>query len=60
MYRNNLKSKIIVNLSNVKGWRTKRHIVVIESDDWGSVRMSSLESFERLKAAGVPVDTEPY
>ena len=60
MYRNNLKSKIIVNLSNVKGWRTKRHIVVIESDDWGSVRMSSLESFERLKAAGVPVDTDHY
>lgn len=60
MYRNDLKSKIIVNLSNVKGWRTKRHIVVIESDDWGSVRMSSLESFERLKQAGVPVDTDHY
>ncbi len=60
MYRDNLKSKIIVNLSNIKGWRTKRHIVVIESDDWGSVRMSSLESFERLKKAGVPVDTDHY
>ena len=60
MYRDNLKSKIIVNLSNVKGWRTKRHIVVIESDDWGSVRMSSLESFERLKATGIPVDTDHY
>jgi hypothetical protein len=60
MYRDTLKSKLIVNLSNVKGWSTKRHIVVIESDDWGSVRMSSLESFERLKAAGVPVDTDHY
>lgn len=60
MYRNDLKSKIIVNLSNVKGWRTKRHIVVIESDDWGSVRMSSLKSFERLKQAGVLVDTDHY
>lgn len=60
MYRDNLKSKIIVNLSNIKGWRTQRHIVVIESDDWGSVRMSSLKSFERLKKAGVPVDTDHY
>ena len=60
MYNSSIKSQIIVNLSNVKGWRTKRHIVVIESDDWGSVRMSSLESFERLKAAGVPVDTDHY
>lgn len=60
MYRDDLKSKIRVNLSNLKGWRTKRHIVVIESDDWGSVRMSSLESFERLKAVGVPVDTDHY
>lgn len=60
MYRDNVKSKIIVNLSNVKGWRTKRHIVVIESDDWGSVRMSSLESFKRLKNAGIPVDTDHY
>jgi len=60
MYNNTLKSKIVVNLSNVKGWRTNRHIVVIESDDWGSVRMSSLESFERLKAAGIPVDKGQY
>lgn len=60
MYRDDLKSKIIVNLSNVKGWRTNRHIVVIESDDWGSVRMSSLESFERLKALGIPVDKGQY
>lgn len=60
MYRNDFKSKIRVNLSNVKGWRTKRHIVVIESDDWGSVRMSSLESFERLKAIGMPIERGQY
>lgn len=60
MYNNTLKSRLRVNLSNVKGWRTSRHIVVIESDDWGSVRMSSLESFERLKKAGIPVDRDHY
>lgn len=60
MYKDDLKSKIRVNLSNAKGWRTKRHIVVIESDDWGSVRMSSLDSFERLKSLGIPVDKGQY
>ena len=60
MYKNDLKSRIAVNLSNIKGWSTKRHIVVIESDDWGSVRMSSIESFERLKTSGIPVDKGHY
>jgi len=29
------------NLKNAVGWRTNRKIVVIESDDWGSIRMPS-------------------
>jgi hypothetical protein len=28
-------------------------IVVVESDDWGSIRMSSRESFEKLRQAGL-------
>ncbi|MEZ7506111.1 polysaccharide (de)acetylase [Flavobacterium sp. Arc2] len=35
-----LKS-ILKNLSNIPGWRTNRKIVIIESDDWGSIRMPS-------------------
>lgn len=60
MYQGDWKSKFRVNFSNIPGWRTNRHIVVIESDDWGSVRMSSLESFDRLLKAGVPVDKNHY
>ena len=60
MYYGDLKSKLRVNASNIPGWRTKRHIVVIESDDWGSIRMSSKESFERLRTAGIPVDKSHY
>jgi hypothetical protein len=41
------------NISNVPGWRTNRRIVVIESDDWGSIRMSSKESFDQLKYKGI-------
>lgn len=46
---------IIKTLSNLPGWRTRRRIVVIESDDWGSIRMPSLAAFEALKAAGVDI-----
>lgn len=50
---NRLKTDFFRNISNIPGWSTNRKIVVIESDDWGSVRMSSPEAFERLKQAGV-------
>ena len=48
-----LRRKLIKHISNLPGWRTKRKIVVIESDDWGSIRMPSLKTFESLKANGL-------
>lgn len=60
MYTGGIKSALRVNISNIPGWRTKRHIVVIESDDWGSVRMSSKEAFERMLKLGMPVDRSHY
>jgi hypothetical protein len=44
------------NLSNFLGWTTKRKIVVIESDDWGSIRMPSLGAYERLRQKGLPME----
>lgn len=43
---------IVKNLSNLPGWRTNRKIVVIESDDWGSIRMPSIAIFEKLTSKG--------
>lgn len=60
MYTGGIKSALRVNVSNIPGWRTKRHIVVIESDDWGSIRMSSKEAFDRMLKAGMPVDKNHY
>lgn len=60
MYNSGIKSALRVNISNIPGWRTNRKIVVIESDDWGSVRMSSLENFERFKKAGMSVEKSHY
>lgn len=39
-----------------RGWKTDRKIVVIESDDWGSIRMPSREVYERMLASGLRVD----
>lgn len=40
--------------------RTPRHIVVIESDDWGSIRVPSKEVWNALKFDGYAMDTRPY
>lgn len=60
MYRNTWKSLLSVHASNLPGWRTNRKIVVIESDDWGSIRMSSLEAFNNLLRAGMREDRNHY
>lgn len=46
------KQRITHNLFNIPGWHTKRHIVVFESDDWGAIRMPSLEAFNTLRSDG--------
>lgn len=48
------------NLLNIPGWRTNRHIVVIESDDWGAIRMPSKEVFNKLLSEGYRVDKNVY
>lgn len=55
-----LKQFITNNLLNIPGWHTKRKIVVIESDDWGSIRMPSREVYEDFVRRGVRVDKDPY
>lgn len=47
-------------LYNMFGWRTKRHLVVIESDDWGTIRMPSREVYEEFLRMGIRVDKDSY
>lgn len=37
------------NAINVLGWRSKRRIVVIESDDWGSIRVPQHPDFSKYQ-----------
>ena len=60
MILQNIKSSITRNLTNIPGWRTPRKIVVIESDDWGSIRMASKEAYNYFLGKDVPVDKCPY
>ncbi|WOK05370.1 hypothetical protein RT717_20015 [Imperialibacter roseus] len=54
-----LKTSLQKNLSNLPGWRTRRKIVVIESDDWGAIRMASGSAYRSLQNAGVlPFDSD--
>ena len=43
-----IKHKVGNNLINLRGWRTSRRIVVIESDDWGTVRMPDVKARNHL------------
>ena len=45
---NNIKSAIASYIANVRGWKTSRKIIVIESDDWGMLRMASVRVKENL------------
>lgn len=43
-----IKHRLGNNLINIQGWRTKRNIVVFESDDWGTIRMPGVREREYL------------
>lgn len=51
-----LKNKLRNHLINILGWRTNRKIIVIESDDWGTIRMTSKKAYECYLKKGFKVD----
>lgn len=55
-----LKSTLALNLSNTRGWRTNRKIVVFESDDWGSIRMPNSNVFSKFIEKGYNLKSDPY
>ena len=43
----NVRRILAKNYINFRGWRTNRKIVVIESDDWGGIRMANQDVVEK-------------
>ena len=47
----------------IAAWREpvlKRPVIIIESDDWGSIRMPSKETYNNLVKAGIKVEQSNY
>jgi hypothetical protein len=55
-----IKYKLLINAKNIPGRSINRKIVVIECDDWGSIRMPSLTIYNKLLNAGIHVDNHRY
>lgn len=50
-----LKYTLLINLKNLQGKRSKRKLVVIECDDWGSIRMPSREVYIKMLEENIPI-----
>lgn len=55
-----LQSTTLRLITNFRGWKTRRRLLVIESDDWGAIRVPGPLAHEQLLKAGIPVDSSPY
>ncbi len=55
-----IKTAASQNFINIPGWRTGRKIVVIESDDWGSIRMPSKKVYSKFVAKGLDIAGSDY
>lgn len=55
-----LKERLRLHLSNMAGKRLTKKIVVIESDDWGSIRTASAEAYRQMSEAGIHVNHNHY
>ena len=56
MHKSKLRDLLFSNRINLRGWQTKREIVVLESDDWGTIRMPSKAVYSALLKEGIAVD----
>jgi hypothetical protein len=56
----NLKAQLAKHYINLRGWKTQRKIVVIESDDWGSIRMPSKQVVDLFKSKNYPLEINKF
>lgn len=54
------KTSFTNNLINIPGWRTSRKLIIIESDDWGSIRMPSKEVYKKFVKLGFNIAESDY
>lgn len=57
---NNLRRNISRFTSNISGWKSPRKILVIESDDWGNIRMPNREVYDDFIEKGYRLESRPF
>jgi len=57
---NRTKDWVLAQLSNFRSRRVEGPVLVIESDDWGAIRMPDTTVYESLKKSGLAVDQSSY
>ena len=50
-----LKEKVLQTWTNARGWRTRRRLLVFESDDWGAIRMRDPKALRDMELGGLDV-----
>lgn len=55
-----IKRSLISTFRNIPGKGVKKKVVVIECDDWGGIGVPSVEAYQSLKKAGLPMDSSRY
>ena len=51
-----IKRLLAKNYINFRGWSSNKKFILIESDDWGSVRMASNEAYNDFLSQKIPVN----
>ena len=52
--------KIVKYISNIPAWRTDQKLILFLSDDWGGMRVPSVEARQRLLAAGINMTSNRF
>lgn len=60
MFFLNLVKDFKRGLRNLKGFKSNEKLIVIESDDWGSIRMPNIQTYNKCLSDGYEVDKSPY
>ena len=50
------KEKLAKNYVNARGWKTNHKYLIIESDDWGAIRMPSKSTYNLFIEKKIPVN----
>jgi len=53
-------NKAIRNILQIPGWKTRKKIIVFESDDWGSIRMPSNKVRDNLSKMNPDISNDLY